>query len=128
MTTDFSILANIINKHNSFLITTHVNPDADALGSELTFYEILKRLGKKVRVVNHSSTPYNLDFLDEDKIIEKYDEKIHVSIFDEAEVFIILDLNQTDRVVRMEKGLIDFKGIKICIDHHQSPNIRQPVK
>ncbi|MCX6173376.1 MAG: bifunctional oligoribonuclease/PAP phosphatase NrnA [Ignavibacteriales bacterium] len=118
---DFFLLKKIIDEHNSFLLSTHVNPDADALGSELAFYLILKKLGKKVKVVNHSSTPYNLEFLDEEKVIEKFDEKIHKNIFDEAEVFLLLDLNQANRIVKMEKGFRSFKGIKVCIDHHLDP-------
>jgi bifunctional oligoribonuclease and PAP phosphatase NrnA len=117
----FSQLKNIINSHNSFLLTTHVNPDADAIGSELAFYFILKKLGKKVRIVNHSATPYNLKFMDEDNVIEKIDEQIHKTIFEDAEVCIILDLNNASRIVKMENGLRSFKGIKICIDHHQDP-------
>ncbi|MBI5729503.1 MAG: bifunctional oligoribonuclease/PAP phosphatase NrnA [Ignavibacteriales bacterium] len=118
---DFSLLKKIIDEHNSFLLSTHVNPDADALGSELAFYLLLKKLGKKVKVVNHSSTPYNLEFLDEEKVIEKFDETVHGKIFDDAEVFILLDLNQANRIVKMESGFREFKGIKVCIDHHQDP-------
>ncbi|MEW6702895.1 MAG: bifunctional oligoribonuclease/PAP phosphatase NrnA [Bacteroidota bacterium] len=116
---DFFLLKKIIDEHNSFLISTHVSPDADALGSELAFYLILKKLGKNVRVVNHSETPYNLEFLDEEKVIEKFDEAVHKNIFIEAEVFILLDLNQPNRIVKMEKGFHGFKGVKVCIDHHQ---------
>lgn len=117
--TDFSSLKKIIDGHNSFLLSTHVNPDADALGSELAFYLILKKLGKKVSVINHSSTPYNLEFLDEQNVIEKFDETIHEKVFEESEVFILLDLNQANRIVKMEKAFRDFKGVKVCIDHHQ---------
>ena len=117
--TDFSSLKKIIDEHNSFLLSTHVNPDADALGSELAFYLILKKLGKKIRIINHSSTPYNLEFLDEQNVIEKFDETIHKNVFDETEVFILLDLNQANRIVKMEKSFREFKGVKICIDHHQ---------
>ncbi|MEW6194634.1 MAG: bifunctional oligoribonuclease/PAP phosphatase NrnA [Bacteroidota bacterium] len=117
----FEILKEIIEQHKSFLLTTHVNPDADALGSELALHEILLLLDKKVRVVNHSATPYNLEFLDEKKVIEKYDSEIHKNIFNEADVLIVLDLNQANRVVKMEKGLTEFTGIKICIDHHKDP-------
>lgn len=118
---NYSKLKEIILSQNSFLLSTHVNPDADAIGSELAFYQILKKLGKKVRIVNHSATPYNLEFMDEEKIIEKFDEHIHNSLFDEAEVCVILDLNNASRIVKMENGLRAFKGIKICIDHHQEP-------
>ena len=43
---DFEKLKNIILKNSSFLLTTHVNPDADAIGSEVAFYNILKKLRK----------------------------------------------------------------------------------
>lgn len=116
---DFSSLKKIIDEHNTFLLSTHVNPDADALGSELALYLILKKLEKKVRVINHSSTPYNLEFLDEQNVLEKFDETIHAKIFEQTEVFILLDLNQAKRIVKMEKAFQNFKGLKICIDHHQ---------
>jgi len=114
-------LKELILKNKTFLLTTHVNPDADAIGSELAMYFILKQLKKNVYIVNHSFTPYNLEFLDEEKIIERYDEKIHKKIFSETDVIILLDLNQINRVIRMENGIRKSKSIKICIDHHQDP-------
>lgn len=117
----FARLKKIIDEHNSFLLTTHVNPDADALGSELALHHILKSLGKKVRSINHSATPYNLEFLDEEKVVEKFDEQIHSKIFNETDVVIVLDLNQANRVVKMESFLRAFNGVKVCIDHHQDP-------
>lgn len=118
----FSRFKNIIDSHKSFLITSHVNPDADALCSELAMYMVLNKLGKVVRIVNHSFTPYNLEFLDNSKVIERYDEKIHQNLFDEVEVIILLDLNQLNRVVRMEQGIRSSNKMKICIDHHQGPD------
>jgi len=117
---DFNLLKKIIEDNNSFLLTTHVNPDADALGSVLSLSYILKKLGKNVRIVNHSSTPYNLEFLDEAGIIEKYDVRLHNDIFNKADVCMLLDLNQANRIVSMEKGFREFKGIRVCIDHHQN--------
>lgn len=117
----FTELKKIITENNSFLLSTHVNPDADAIGSELAFYYLLKKLGKEARIVNHSATPYNLEFMDDEKIIEKFDTNNHEQIFDQTDVFVLLDLNQASRVVKMESGLRKFDGIKICIDHHQEP-------
>jgi len=115
---DFLGLKKIIEDNNSFLISTHVNPDADAIGSEIAFYFILKELGKKAYIINHSETPYNLEFLDTDKVIEKYDEQKHSRIFNEVEVLAALDFNRSDRVVSMQKGFNESKKLKICIDHH----------
>ena len=52
-----------IRKYNNFLITAHVNLEGDALGSELAFYNLLKKLGKKAVIVNEDGTPYGYDFL-----------------------------------------------------------------
>jgi phosphoesterase RecJ-like protein len=117
----FDQLKKIIESNNNFLITAHVNPDADAICSELALYLVLKKLGKKARIVNHSYTPYNLEFLDEEIVIERYDEIIHENIFNDADVMMLLDLNQANRVVRMENGLRSFQKTKVCIDHHQDP-------
>lgn len=116
---NFEQLKKIILSHKSFLLTTHVNPDADAIGSQLAFYEILRKLGKTVYTVNHSSTPYFLKFLDPKNVIEKFDEKKHSKLFEEVDVVILLDLNQSKRIARMENYFLKFHGIKICIDHHQ---------
>ena len=118
---NFNELENIIEKNNSFLLTTHVNPDADAIGSEIALYFLLKELGKKVFVINHSSTPYNLEFLDEDNVIEKYDEQKHSNILNEVDVLAAIDFNRSDRMVRMQQKFLESKKLKICIDHHQEP-------
>lgn len=118
---DFSKLGRIIEKNNSFILTTHVNPDADAIGSEIALYLILKELKKNVYIINHSQTPYNLKFLDIENKIEKYDPLKHYELFDKIDVLIAVDFNRADRTVSMKDKLDSFNGIKICIDHHQDP-------
>ena len=118
---DFQLLKKIISDGNSFLITTHVNPDADALGSEIALYLVLKELGKKVFIVNYSETPYNLLFLDKSGAIETYNEGKHNSVIDSVDVLIALDFNKWDRTVKMKQVLTQSKALKICIDHHLDP-------
>lgn len=118
---NFLKLKRIIEDNNSFLLTTHVNPDADAIGSEIAFYFILKELNKEVFIINHSSTPYNIEFLDVDKKIEHFDEAKHRSLFDTVDVLVALDFNRSDRMVRMQNSFLNSHKLKICIDHHQDP-------
>src|SRR5438105_7434204 len=40
-----------IRKHDNFLISGHVRSDGDALGSQLAFHHLLKKMGKKSQVV-----------------------------------------------------------------------------
>lgn len=118
---DYSQIAKILGENGSFLLTTHVNPDADAIGSEVAVYLILKKLGKKVHIINYSDLPQNLAFLDKDHIIEKYDSMVHDSIIGDVDVIIALDFNNPSRTISMEKLLTNFPKVKICIDHHQNP-------
>ena len=118
---DFELLKKIISESNSFLITTHVNPDADAIGSEISLYLILKELGKEVFIVNYSETPYNLLFLDKSGAIEIYEEGKHNPVINSVDVLVALDFNKWDRTVKMKQVLTQSKAMKICIDHHLDP-------
>lgn len=118
---NFQKLKNLILSNQSFLITTHVNPDADAIGSEIAFYKILKSLGKKSFIINHSETPYNLKFLDSDNVIKQFNMDDHADLFNQVDVLVALDFNRSDRTVSMKKSFEQSKAIKICIDHHQDP-------
>lgn len=118
---EFQELADIINNNHSFLLTTHVNPDADAIGSEIAFAKMLNKLGKICTILNHSETPYNLKFLVKDCIIERYDAVKHFNYFTSCDVLVALDFNRSDRMVSMQAGFLESDKIKICIDHHQDP-------
>ena len=45
----FDEIYRTITENNSFFITSHINPDGDAIGSELAFFLFLKKLKKKGR-------------------------------------------------------------------------------
>src|SRR5436190_15746824 len=66
MSIDWTPLSDLIERHQRFLVTTHVRPDGDALGSEVGLAGLLRQKGKDVRVVNASLTPPRYDFLDPD--------------------------------------------------------------
>lgn len=118
---DFPGLYKLLINNNSFLITTHVNPDADAIGSELAIAGILEQLKKEYFIINTSPTPYNIQFIDTKSMISKFDSKNHNQIFNKIDAAIFLDLNHLNRTVKMEENFRNFKGIKICIDHHTNP-------
>lgn len=116
---DFKALESIITDNQKFLVTTHVNPDADAIGSEIALCEILLKLNKKIAIINHSATPYNLKFLDRNNSIKQFDLSLHQNIFNEYDVLVALDFNRADRMVKMKDFFIQSSSLKICIDHHQ---------
>src|SRR5690554_7587913 len=66
------IMDSIDSAHN-ILITTHVSPDGDAIGSSLALYHFIKNKGKRVRLVVPNSFPYFLRWMDGIKEIEIFE-------------------------------------------------------
>lgn len=117
---NYNRITQIINENDSFLLTTHINPDGDAIGSELALYYFLKKLNKNVYIVNHSSTPDFLEFLDEEKVIKKYEPSFD-ELIKSVDVIIAVDFNHIGRVRSMMEVINQSKAYKILIDHHQDP-------
>jgi phosphoesterase RecJ-like protein len=114
-------LINLINLGRRFLITTHINPDGDAIGSEMALFHILRNLGKQVSIINESSTPYYLRFLDPQNIIKALTlpaDTPRLTQLPKLDGIFILDISEWDRLGRM-RGLIQSNPApKICLDHH----------
>jgi len=120
MQRNFRVLREKIDKSRNIVLTTHVTPDGDAIGSALAFYGYLKAKGKNVRIINHSPTPDNLTFLDSKGVIKIFlkDKKKHSDIIRRADLVFILDTNEYSRIKTMENAVRNSKAEKICIDHH----------
>jgi bifunctional oligoribonuclease and PAP phosphatase NrnA len=111
-----------INSNKNFIITTHVNPDGDAIGSELGLARYLQSLGKNVKIINHSPTPEYLMFMlnSKDEVLE-FIEQQHSSFINDADVIFTLDLNHLIRTKSLEEFIRSSNALKICIDHHEYP-------
>ncbi len=108
----------LFQHHQKFVLTTHVNPDGDGLGSEVALAEWLADRGKQVTILNHSATPEFYLFLDPHGRIKQFNEQEDASKLAEADVIVVMDTNHTDRVRSMESHLLKSNAVKICIDHH----------
>ena len=64
MSVNWPRFVEVVRSHQRLLLTSHIRPDADALGSELGMAGVLEALGKRVTIVNGQPTPPNLAFLD----------------------------------------------------------------
>ena len=117
-------IIDLISESEKIILTTHINPDGDALGSELAFYDYLKQLGKKSIIINHSPTPDNFKFLDRKKIIRFYhrDRDENNRLIKNADLIFILDTNQYSRTKCMADPIRKSGAKKICIDHHLGSN------
>jgi phosphoesterase RecJ-like protein len=114
----YSELLSLIYNNHEFTITTHVNPDGDAIGSEIAMYHFLNEQGKKANIINYSPTPANYRFLDRLDVIEKFEESRHADILNRSDVVIILDTNELNRLKTMSDYLKTCHARKVVIDHH----------
>src|SRR5215470_15383730 len=116
MTIDWTPLADLIETHDRFLVTTHIRPDGDALGSEVGLAGMLRQKGKDVRVVNASPTPPRYDFLDPDKtLFEWFGNTIKAAHLVDREVAIILDLSSWNQLGDMAELIRRFPGPRAII-------------
>lgn len=105
-----------IKKYNKFLVTVHTSPEGDALGSQLAFLSLLKKLGKEGIAVNEDKVPYGYDFLPGSSSIRLLDKSSKNIDFDCFAVLDCADLKRTGDVYKLNK---DKKPV-LNIDHHVS--------
>jgi phosphoesterase RecJ-like protein len=105
-----------IKNNKRFLITTHTNPEGDALGSELAFYKLLRSLGKNAVIINEDKVPYEYNFLPAIDNIKKFKNNLRDIEFDCFVIVDCSDLKRCGEVYRLNR----FGKPVINIDHHIS--------
>ncbi|MBO5444557.1 MAG: bifunctional oligoribonuclease/PAP phosphatase NrnA [Muribaculaceae bacterium] len=114
----------LVKESTSIVLTCHVRPDGDAIGSTLGWKHLLGSLGKSVTVVVPDSAPRSLSFLpgfDSLAIYTRHEEYC-AKLFNEADLIICCDFNQPSRLDKMEHLLEDSSCAKVMIDHHVEPS------
>ena len=108
----------IIDSHQKFLLTTHVNPDGDGIGSELALAIHLKSLGKEVLIINSHPIPTRYRFMDGENEIKVYQANRDLKTINDSEVIFILDTDVLDRLGVLGERVKSSPALKVCIDHH----------
>lgn len=116
--------AELLAAKNKVLITAHLNPDGDALGSMVAVAHLCLALGKEARIVNLSKLPTFLDWLEIPvPTVASYAELSGWL----PDLVVYLDCAMPDRVgpdgaaLAAGQRLPGWEGVKILnIDHHQA--------
>ena len=117
-------LRELLSTSKNICIVTHANPDGDALGSSLGFYQMLKEHHSNIKVVIPDRVPDFLKWLPgSDEVIVAYDSKeLMEKAMAEADLVFCLDFNQLNRVNGVTEALTNTPGKRILIDHHPEPD------
>lgn len=102
-----------LKQYERFLIATHVNPDPDAVCSELAMSEFLRKLGKKVVIVHEEPLAERLKIFPGVKEIVSMEGRESLV----CDAIVVLDCGDRQRVGRVER-LFDSGIPVINIDHH----------
>ena len=110
----YKTVLDVFDRHQYFALSTHINPDGDAIGSELALYSFLKELGKHVLIFNADAVPKIYQFLPFCDAVLPPDTAPEYS----PEILVVLDAGMLKRIGDdLCRTLIPTKGI-VNIDHH----------
>lgn len=110
--TEAEVLA-LIKENRSFVLTAHVSPDGDSLGSLLALYEFLISQGKQVTIILDDVLPPVYRILPHWEAIRSVDEVGRIN----ADLLVILDASTADRIGRVGEIV---HAPTLNIDHHVS--------
>jgi len=103
-----------LNKFKNFLITSHINPEGDSIGSQIAIASLLNRLGKKVLILNESPVPQVLRFMPGiERIMRKMPQDF------DFQALVVLDCPDLTRIGKISQ-YIKPDTVIFNIDHHIS--------
>ncbi|MCL6558345.1 MAG: bifunctional oligoribonuclease/PAP phosphatase NrnA [Firmicutes bacterium] len=106
-------IAGAINRAKKVLVSGHVMPDGDSLGSVLAMGLVLKSLGKQVTMAGPDRVPAVYEFLPGAK-----DFQVVPPAAGDFDTFITLDCSVPERLGKGFTEIISQEIIAINIDHH----------
>ncbi len=116
----FSKVKELLNKQANIIITSHLNPDGDAIGSSLAMYNFLLQKNHNISVITPNEYPAFLAWMpNSDKIlIYEHQQEKALELLNNADIVFCLDFNSIQRAEKFSEPLKNSGAIKILIDHH----------
>lgn len=116
----------LISAAKNIVVTNHVNPDGDAVGSALALAALLHATtkNKKIQVLMPNSYPQNLKWISGSTQVLFFEEQQvqGENVIDQADLIFHLDYNSLKRAGSLQESLEKSTAQKIIIDHHQQPD------
>jgi phosphoesterase RecJ-like protein len=104
------------------VITTHLRPDGDALGSQIGLGLFLRKLGKTVTLLNADPAPRNLEWMMELANVTTFTGALkQLKRIAEANALVVVDTGVEERIGKLGTSWRDAPGVKLLIDHHPNP-------
>lgn len=123
---DTQALKDFLQTPRKIVITTHANPDADALGSSLGLHHFLVRLGHEVSTIVPNSYPDFLEWMPGNPLVINYEKSTEAAekLLKEAELLCCLDYSGFGRIKEMKQAAESTSAKIMLVDHHLNPEIK----
>ncbi len=107
----------------NIVITTHVNPDGDAIGASLAFYNYFNSKGFQCRVIVPNEIPEYLMWLQGADTILQYNSQTDTcnTIINNCDAIFCVDFNAANRLDKLKDAVLNSESLKVLIDHHLFP-------
>lgn len=117
-------LKNLLSSKQNVVITTHVNPDGDAIGSSVALFNFLIKMGHNVSVIVPNDYPDFLKWMKNDELIINYSNSKNESQekIKNASLIFCLDFNNLNRINDLGDYISESNAKKVLIDHHLDPS------
>ncbi|MCR9205198.1 MAG: bifunctional oligoribonuclease/PAP phosphatase NrnA [Halobacteriovoraceae bacterium] len=118
------LFQSLTEKAGNILITTHIQPDADGIGSEIALCLALREMGKNAICVNEEPLLERYRYLDPKDCVISYDEYIERKEKEDSpsiDLFIVTDTNSLSRIGSRVQALVPNAKNLLFIDHHPAP-------
>lgn len=124
---EFQFIKELIAGSSLIAVTSHHNPDGDAIGSAIAMAALLRNAGKEAIVVVPNDYPSFLKWMpgNEKVVIYHDNEKKARELIRHADLIFCLDYSGLNRTGKMEESLRKSGAKKILIDHHLDPVIAE---
>ena len=119
---EFNDLARCLQDAERVVLTTHITPDGDGLGSALALMRQLRRMGKTAIVVNCSTTPHDLRWLYTKADFRVFNGQREQDLLTAADVIVATDIGGSSRLGTMRDPVAAASATKVVIDHHVYEN------
>ncbi len=105
------------------MIISHINPDGDAIGSQIALSQYLKSIGRNVSLMTPNYLQEFLKWMDGSDQINIFirNRRKCVKLIKAADLIIMVDFNQPNRLGEAESLVKASPAKKILIDHHLNP-------
>ncbi|MCX6240496.1 MAG: bifunctional oligoribonuclease/PAP phosphatase NrnA [Bacteroidetes bacterium] len=120
---DFIQVREILDKSGKIIISTHTNPDGDAIGASLALFLYLKKRGFVVTVIIPDPYPEFLAWMPGAKEIKVFesDQERCKELIGESDLIVCVDFNNLSRLNELQTEVRNSGSGKVLIDHHLNP-------